>query len=158
MASPVIEWRAVANPNGIVSTQGLTGGGFGGAIPVGTSSTIFTARLYNNFAAAAGIADALSCVLAVYDDTTHQGSAVTNVASQHYIQVEVIDYNGVTTNGDTVFYPIGGSTKHPIPVNGGTLGGAVANYCTVNIQAVIPSTASQGSVSVGLWCEYSSTS
>src|SRR4029077_5136010 len=157
-SSPVIEWRSSVTPFGVVSTQALAGGGFGGAIPVGSTSNVVTMRLYNNFAAASSIADALSCVLALYDDVIHQGTAVSTPAVSQYIQVQVLDYNGGTTGGDTNYYGIGGQTKHPIPVNGGTLGGAVANYCTINIRAVLPSTSTQGSVSLGLWVEYSSTS
>lgn len=157
-SSPVMEWRSAVSPNGTLSTQPLTGGGFNGAIPVGSTSTVLTVRLYNNFAGAANIADALSCVLAVYDDVVHQGTAVTTPATGQYIQVQVVDYNGNTNGADTQYYGIGGQVKHPIPVNGGTIGGAAANYCTINIQAVLPANATQGTISLGLWLEYSSTS
>ena len=158
MASPVVEWRASTTPFATISTQAFTGAGFGGAIPVGTTSSPVTVRVYNNFAAAGSIADALNCVLAAYDDVVHQGTGINPSTVGLYTQVEVNDYNGVTTGADTSFFAIGGSTKHAIPTNGGTISGTGANYCTVNIQISVPATATQGSVSQGLWIEYSSTS
>jgi len=155
--APVIEWRAATTPFSVLATQALTGGGFGGAIPVGTSSATLTLRLYNNFANTAGVADALSCVLAIYDDTVHQGTAVTAGATGKYIQVQVLDYNGNTTGADASAIAIGGLTKHPLPVNGGTLAGAASNYTTLTVQAVLPANAVQGTLSLGLWLEYSST-
>lgn len=158
MASPVVEWRAATTPFGVVSSLALTGSGSLGAIPVGTQSNVVTIRVYNNFAGASSIADALNCVIAAYDDTVHQGTAINAPSTGLYLQVEVTDYNGVTTGGDTLYYAIGGTTKHPLPVNSGTLGGSSANYATVNVIAVIPATATQGAISQGLWIEYSSTS
>lgn len=157
-SSPVVEWRQVASPNSVVSTFPLSGSAFSGAIPVGTSSNVFTLRVYNNFAVASSIADALSCVLAVYDDTIHEGQTVAVATSAKYVNVQVTDYNGISTGADSAYYAIGGATKHPLPVNGGTLGGATANYATINVKVVIPTTATQGSISQGLWIEYSSTS
>ena len=158
MASPVIEWRASTTPFAVISSQAFTGSGFGGAIQVGTSSAVITVRVYNNFAAAGSIVDATNCTLAVYDDTIHQGQATTTPTTGHYVNVKVTDYNGVTTGADTLYFPIGGLTKHAVPVNSGTIAGAVANYITVNIQIVVPTSATQGSVSQGIWLEYSSTS
>lgn len=157
MLSPVVEWRAAITPFGTISTLALTGVGSLGAIPVGTTSNVVTVRIYNNFAGASSIADALNCVLAVYDDAVHQGIAIVAPSMLQYLQVEVTDYNGVTTGQDTLYYAIGGSVKHPIPVNGGTLGGTTANYATINVIAVIPAIATQAAVSQALWLEYSST-
>jgi hypothetical protein len=155
--SPVVEWRNPTTPFAVVTTQAMTGTGFGGAIPVGANSSQVTLRLYNNFAGAASIADAVACVLAVYDDTIHQGQATSTATTGLYVQVQCTDYNGSTTGADTQFYAIGGSIKHLIPVNSGTIGGATANYVTVVIQIAAPSTAMQGFVSQGLWLEYTST-
>ena len=156
-ASPVVEWRSNVSAFPVITSMALTGTGSGGAIPVGTTSSTVTARLYNNFAAAGGIADALNCVLAVYDDTVHDGLALTAATLGQYVQVEVTLYNGSGTGADSVFYAIGGSVKHPIPTNSGTISGTGANYVTIVIQYVVPSTATQGAVSQGLWVEYSST-
>jgi hypothetical protein len=158
-SSPVVEWREVVSPNSVVGTLALTGSAFSGAIPVGTSSNVVSIRVYNNFAAATGIADALSCVLAAYDDAIHEGQATSTPTSAKYLQVSVTDYNGISTGGDgSIYYAIGGATKHTLPVNGGTLGGGAANYATVNLKVVIPATATQGNIVQGLWIEYSSTS
>jgi len=157
MATPVIEWRNSTNPFAVITSVALAGTGLSGAIPVGTSSNVATVRVYNNFAAAGSIADATSCILAVYDDTSHQGVAINSPTTGLYIQVEVTDYNGVTTGADTNYFALGGQTKHAIPTNSGTIAGAAANYCTVNIKAVVPANAVQGAVSWGLWLEYSST-
>jgi hypothetical protein len=159
MASPpVIEWRAVASPNGVVSSQAFSGTGYNGAIPAGTNSGSVQVRIYNNFANASTIADATNAVIACYDDTVHQGSATTVPTTSKYVQVEVVDYNGATTGQDTAYFALGGTTKHAVPVNNGTIGGAVPNYVTVNIQVAVPSNATQGAVSQGLWLEYNSTS
>lgn len=155
--SPVIEWRVATTPFAVLTSSAITGSGSGGSIPVGSTSNTLVVRLYNNFAAASGIADALSCVLAVYDDTVHSGVATQASSTGLYVQVEVIDYNGVTTGQDTLYVGIGGSTKHAIPVNTGTIGGTGANYVTINIQVVVPSTSTQGAVSQGIWVEYNST-
>lgn len=158
MASPpVIEWRQVTSPNSVISSQAFSGSGYSGAIPAGTNSNVVQMRVYNNFSNAASIADATNAVLACYDDTVHQGLAQTTPTTSKYVQVEVVDYNGGTTGQDTTYYPIGGSTKHAVPVNSGTIGGASPNYVTVNIQIAVPSNATQGSVSQGLWLEYNST-
>src|SRR5258707_3455334 len=144
MASPpTIEWRASTTPFAVVSSLAFVGTGFGGAIPSGTISTSQQVRIYNNFTNAASIADATNCTLAVYDDTVHQGLASTTPTTTKYVQVEVNDYNGTTTNQDVVFFPIGGSSKHLIPVNSGTIGGSGTNYVTLTIQIAIPSNATQ---------------
>ena len=155
--SPVVEWRAATTPFGTLSTLALTGSGSGNAIPMGTSSAQVSLRIYNNFAGATGVVDATNCVLAVYDDTTHQGTAVNPPSTSLYVQVQVLDYNGGTTGADTFYYAIGGQVKHALPVNSGTLGGGSSNYVTVSVQVVIPTNATQGSVSQGLWVEYNAT-
>jgi hypothetical protein len=157
VASPVVEWRIVAGPNTVLTSQALAGSGFSGAIPLGTSSTLTTIRIYNNFLATAGIADATNCILASYDDTTHQGTAITGPTINNYLTVEVVDYNGTATGADTLYFPIGGNTKHLIPVNGAVLSGTGANYFTINLIIVAPMSATQGLLSQGLWLEYSST-
>lgn len=157
LSSPVVEWRNATTPFAVISSVAFTGTGFSGAIPVGSNSSSVTIRIYNNFANAANIADAVLCTLAVYDDTVHQGQATSKATTGFYVQVQCTDYNGNTTGGDTQFVGIGGQTKHQIPVNGGTIGGTGTNYVTVVIQIAVPSTASQGSVSQGLWLEYTAT-
>lgn len=157
-ASPVIEWRSSTTPYGVLSSGlALSGSGYAGAVPVGTSSTPTTVRLYNNFAAAGGIADATSCVLAVYDDATHSGLAVEGATTGLYMSVQVLDYNGVTTGQDTQYYALGGQTKHAIPVNSGTIGGTGANYVSISVKVTLPATASQGAYTQGIWVEYTST-
>jgi hypothetical protein len=155
--SPVVEWRNVGSPNAVITSLAMTGSGFSGAIPIGTNSSTITARVYNNFAAAGGIADATNCILASYDDTTHQGTAITAATTGLYLGVQVNDYNGTTTGADSLFYAIGGSTKHTVPVNSGLLSGTGANYFTVTFQLSIPASAAQGAVSQGVWLEFSST-
>lgn len=157
VASPVIEWRIVAGPNTVITSLALTGSGYSGAIPLGTSSSVFTVRLYNNYLVAAGIADATNCILASYDDVTHQGTAITGPTLNDYLTVSVADYNGSTTGADTLYYPIGGNTKHLVPVNNAVLSGTGSNYFTINLILVIPMTATQGLLSQGLWLEFSST-
>lgn len=157
-SSPVVEFRAAGSPNGVISNVAFTGTGFGGAIPIGTTSTVQTIRLYNNFANAAGVADATSCVLAVYDDPIHQSLAISTPTTKAYVQVQVADYNGDSTSGDSQFYPIGGQSKHALPTNGGTLSGTGTNYVTINIQVAVLPGATAGAVSQGLWVEYTSTS
>jgi hypothetical protein len=156
VASPVIEWRIVAGPNTVITSQAMTGSGFSGAIPISTSSSVTQVRIYNNYLAAAGIADATNCILATYDDVTHQGTAITGPTLGDYLAVQVIDYNGVATGADTLYYPIGGATKHLVPVNTAILSGTGANYFTINLQLVIPMTGTQGALSQGLWLEFSS--
>lgn len=156
--SPTIEWRASTTPFAVQTGLGFTGSGYGGAIPVGTNSNIVTVRLYNNFQGGGGIADATSCVLACYDDAIHSGLALSTPTTGLYLQVMVIDYNGVTTGQDTQWYGIGGTgTKHAIPVNGGTIGGASTNYVTIQIRYSIPANATQGAVSQGVWLEYNAS-
>jgi hypothetical protein len=155
--SPVVEWRSSTTPFAVITSLAMTGSGYSGAIPLGTVSATATIRVYNNFAAAGGIADATNCILATYDDTTHQGLAISAPVTGLYLSVQVLDYNGTTTGADSVAYLIGGGTKHAVPVNSGTLSGSGSNYFTIVLEIAIPSTAAQGSLSQGLWLEYSST-
>lgn len=155
--SPVIEWRNPTTPFAVITSLAMTGSGYSGAIPVGTTSTSAPIRVYNNFLAASGIADATSCTLACYDDTTHQGTGITAPVTNFYLQVLVTNYNGVTTGADTLYYNLGGSIKHLVPVNSGTLSGTGSNYFSVTVQITVPASATQGSASQGLWLEYSST-
>lgn len=158
MASPpTIEWRDSSSPYAVLTGIAFSGSGYAGAIPVGTISSQVVVRLYNNFAGASGIADAYNCVLAVYDDPIHQGVGITPATTGKYLQVEVTDYNGVTTGGDTLFYALGAQTKHPMPVNGGILSGSGANYATIVMQVAVPATATQGSITQGVWLEYSAS-
>lgn len=156
-SAPVIEWRSSITPFGTIASVAITGSGSSGAVPIGTSSNVATVRLYNNFAAAGSIADATSCVLTSYDDTVHQGIATTVPVTSQYLLVQVVNYNGSTTSADTQYFAIGGSTRHAIPTNSGTLSGTGANYVTINIKINAPSTATQGAISQGLWLEYTST-
>lgn len=155
--SPVIEWRSPSTPFGVLASLALPGGGYNGAVPIGTASSTILVRLYNNFLGTAGIADATACVLTIYDDTVHQGTAITPASTGLYIQVQVVDYNGLQTNADTVFYALGGQVKHALPVNLGILGGGAANYATIAIKVVSPANATQGTISQGIWLEYNST-
>jgi hypothetical protein len=155
--SPVVEWRNPTTPFAVITSLALTGSGASGAVPLGTSSTVASIRVYNNFLAAGGIADATNCILASYDDTTHQGTAITPPTTGLYLSVQVTNYNGVTTGADTLYYLLGGSTKHVVPVNAALLSGTGSNYFSINLQVTIPSTAAQGATSQGLWLEYSST-
>lgn len=154
---PVIEFRNATAPNAVIASLTLQGTGFNNAIPVGGQSTPVTIRIYNNFANTAGIHDAINCVLASYDDATHQGSAASTPVSQLWLNVQVLDFNGLTGSADTNYVPIGGATKHAVPVNNGTIPGATSNYIEVNLMVVIPATASSNSVTQGLWLEYSWT-
>jgi hypothetical protein len=156
-SAPVLEWRTTDSSHTVLTALAMSGSGFGGAIPIGTSSVSQTVRVYNNYAAASNIADATNCVIACYDDTIHQGTAITPATSNHYVNVKVLDYNGSTTNADFFAYPIGGTTKHAFAVNGGSIGGSGANYVTVTLTIMIPANATQGSVSQGVWIEYNST-
>lgn len=157
LTSPVIEWRASTTPYGTLSSLTFTGSGFGGAVPLGTTSNVQTVRIYNNFAAAANIADANNCSLASYDDEIHQGLATTTQVNNHYLQVQVVDYNGTTTSVDASYFSIGGSVKHALPTNGGTISGTGANYVTVNLKVSIPAVANNGTITQGVWLEFSST-
>jgi hypothetical protein len=161
-SSPVMTFNSAITPFPQITSLALSGNGYNGAIPAGSSSTVATILLYNNFAGAASIADALNCVLAVYDNTTNQGSASTAPTYGLYVQVQVTNYNGNTTGADTAYFAIGGQTKHPVPTNSGTISGAIngtsGNYITINVMIVVPPTATQSAVTQGLWVEYSSTS
>jgi hypothetical protein len=156
--SPVVEFRNPTTPFAVITSLPLTGTGFSGAIPAGTTSNVLTVRIYNNFAAAGSVADALNCVLTSYDDVTHQSQGTIVPVTGQYLHVQVMDYNGVTTGADTSTFGIGGTVKHPVPTNSGTISGTGANYITVNVTAVVPANATQGAVSQGFWLEYSSTS
>ncbi len=123
MAQPIIEFRSATNPFPVLASLPLTGGGTGGAIVAGQTSNVSLIRIYNNFVNAGGISDAVNCVLAAYDDGTHWGSSLTVPVTQQWLQAQVIDYNGSTTSADTSYFPLGGTTKHAVPLNGGVLNG-----------------------------------
>jgi hypothetical protein len=153
--APIIEFRSDTNPFAVLSSIPLAGAGLSGAIVAGTSSAVVQIRIYNNFANTGGIHDAINCDLASYDDATHQGSQVTAPVSQQWLQVSVQSYGGVTTGNDgTTFFPIGGNTRHAIPVNFGVLAGAAPHYIQVQLKVVVPALASATSVTQGLWLEY----
>lgn len=151
---PVIEFRSPSAPGTVLSTLALTGTGAGGTVPPGTVSTAANLRVYNNYAAAANVADAVNCTLASYDTATTAGVATLPPVLGAYLQVAVTDYNGTTTGQDTSSTAIGGSLKHRVPVNSATLPGAAANYCTVSLQLAPPITAAGVVGSQGLWLEY----
>lgn len=155
--SPTIEWRNPTTPFATFTSLAFTGSGYNNSIPVGTSSNAITFRIYNNFANAASIDDAHQCVLAVYDDGTHQGTALTPASLGHYVEVKITNYNGSTTDADPDFIGIGGSVKHLLPTNSGAISGSGTNYITVIIQITVPAIATQGAVTQGLWLEYTST-
>src|SRR4051812_14039328 len=106
--SPVVEFRNPTTPFAVITSLPLVGTGFSGAIPAGTTSNFLTVRIYNNFAAAGSVADALNCVLTSYDDVTHQSQGTIVPVTGQYLHVQVMDYNGVTTGADTSTFGVGG--------------------------------------------------
>jgi hypothetical protein len=150
---PVIDFRDPTNLANPLASYTLVGTGVGGSIPAGSTSTPYTLRIYNNYAGAAGIADATNCVLAAYDSGSTRGGMTTPAVLGTWLQVEVINYNGVTVGADTQFYAIGGTVKHSVPTNTGTIAGSAANFITVTVQVVIPANASGANINQGLWLE-----
>lgn len=144
MANPVIEFRDPNTPSTVLTTIALTGSGTNGAIVSGTASNAATVRVYNDYARSAGIPDAFNCALAAYDDPYVAGGATSQPVIGTWLQVAVMDYDGITTGGDydthgsTVYTPIGGATTHTVPVNGATLAGSLAN------PSVAPTGSAQG--------------
>lgn len=151
--APTIDFRDPIATNTALSLLTLTGTGTSGAIPTGTYSATATIRIYNNYSAATGIADAVNCTLASYDNATQQNQATTTPVLNGWLQVQVMDYNGTPTSQDTQFYALGGSLKHRIPVNNAVLGGSTSNYVTVQVQVVIPASATGSTITQGLWLE-----
>jgi hypothetical protein len=135
----------------------MTGSGAGGAITAGTSSNVQTIRIYNNFAGAGSIHDAVNCLLASYDNIAVQGLATTDPVTQAWLQVEVLSYDGNVTGADVAYTAIGGSAKHPVPVNSGVIAGGAAHYIQVSVKIVVPSLGAGSAISQGLWLEYSFT-
>jgi hypothetical protein len=122
---------------------------------IGQASNVFTCRIYNNFANSSTVGDAINTVLAVYDSTANQGYATTLPIQQTWLQVSVVDYNGVTTNADAgTYYPIGGTQKHPVTTNSGVISASGPNYLTVNMRLVVPSGAPAQVGTIGLFLEY----
>src|SRR5260370_41690256 len=122
MAQPIIDFRDPNNPaGGALTNLALTGTGAGNAVVAGQVSTPSSVRIYNNYAQAGGISDALNCVLAAYDDATHQAIAVTGPTLQTWLQSPVTNYNGVGTNNDSDpfgapgYYPSEASHNHAVP-------------------------------------------
>jgi hypothetical protein len=157
MANPVIEYRSNTTPFPVLTSLTLTGSGGGGSIVAGQSSTPVTIRIYNNFAAAGSIDDAVNCVLAAYDNIAVQGLATIDPVTQAWCQVEVLSYDGNSTGADLAYTAIGGSAKHPVLVNSGTLSGSGAHYIQVSLKIVVPSLASGSATTQGFWLEYSFT-
>src|SRR6185437_10936576 len=132
MTQPVIDFRDPTSPGTPLASLTITGSGAGGAITAGTTSSVATIRIYNNYTQTNGISDALNCVLAVYDGAAsqYQGQAITNPTSQTWMQLSIVDFCGATNGGDydltnnAIFYPVGGSTKHAFSINGGSLNGS----------------------------------
>lgn len=157
--APVIEWRNSTSPFAVITSLALTGSGVSGAVIAGNSSNVATVRIYNNFAAAGGVASADICTLACYDDITHQGQATTEAVVNQEIGVGVINYNGSTSQADPsgAYYRIGGTTKHLVPTNNFSISGTGSNYITVVLVVLPYVSASAGSRSVGVWLEYNST-
>lgn len=152
--APVIEFRDSTDGSTVLSSIQLTGTGYNSSILIGESSNVYTSRVYNNYAAVGTAGDAINCALAVYDSVSQQGYATTVPIQQTWLQVSVTDYNGVTTNADTQYYPIGGTQKHAIPTNTGTISASGANYITVGMKLVVPSSAPAQVGTIGLFLEY----
>lgn len=152
--APVIDFRNPASLASPLPSLAFLGNAPNGAIPIGGTSSPLIVRIYNNYAGAANIADATNCVLSTYDAIGNQGIATLTPVVQQWLQAQVNDFNGITTNADTQFYPIGGTTVHSVPVNSATLPGSTANYFTVTYQIVVPSSASGAAYSQGVFLEY----
>lgn len=152
---PVITFTDTSNAP--LASLGLVGAGSAGAVLAGTTSATALCRIWNNQTGAANISDARNCVLAVYDDATHQGAQATAPTAQQYLQLQVQTYDSSATGADTQFWAVGGTVKHGVPVNGATLAGAASagHYMTVAVQLVVPLLASGGSAMQGIWLEYS---
>ncbi len=136
-----------------IITLTLLGSGSAQTIPQGTWSLPAKIRIYNNLSASAGVADAVNCVLAAYDTGIVQGGATQPQTVNQWLAVQVLDYNGATTNADAYVVPIWGTVKHAVPVNNGILSGSGANYITVLVQVLIGMSAAGGTINQGLWLE-----
>ncbi len=155
MTAPVIEFRDDVTPSTVLTSLSLTGAGFGGAIVAGNASDPITFRIYNNYAAAGSIHDAINCVLTSYDDATTLGAVTTPPVIQQWLQTTVVNYDGSTTGADAgVYSKIGGVTNHAVPTNSGVIGGAGAHYIKVGLKVVVPSIAATALTSQGYWLEY----
>lgn len=164
LSPPSLDLHDANNPgSGVfptISSIAFTGTGYGGAIVVGKSSAVFVARVYNNFTGSGPLADAINCVLASYDDTTHQGSSTTPAVTQAWLNVQVTKYTGVAVS-DTL-HPIGGAQAYAITANSGTLQGNAGggttpftSYIELALSIVVPASATAASGAQGLWLEYS---
>lgn len=140
MSQPVISFRQNISPFSTLSSLTLTGSGSGGAVVAGQQSTIAAFRIYNNFANAGGISDAVNCELSSYDTATDRSGMLTAPVTQQWLQVKVLSYNESVTSADLQFFPIGGLQKHAVPVNGGTL-----NASPITDPASGPSLSASGS-------------
>lgn len=150
---PILDFRDPSSLTSALSSITLIGGGINNSVPNGTTSNPVTLRLYNNHINTSGVADATNCTFAAYDDASTQGSQSLTPTIQAWLQVQVIDYNGIVTNADSQYYAIGGTVKHRVPVNSGTLSGSGANYVTFKLQVVVPANAIGANNTQGLWLE-----
>lgn len=157
-SAPVISWRSNTTPFGVISSVALTGSGTSGAVTANDGlSNSSVIRVYNNFAAAGSIADALNGQFASYDDTTHQGTSATYPVANQLMILQVLNYNGSTAGVGGGAFVGGSSAKLVSSANSGTLSGTGSNYLTLNVQVVVPLSMTPGAYSQGLWYEYDST-
>jgi hypothetical protein len=157
MPAPVIEFRSNVSAFPVLASVTLLGAGPGNAIVAGNSSTPQTIRIYNNFAGAGSISDAVNCVLASYDNIAQQSVSITDPVTQAWLQVEVLSYDGNVTGADSAYTAIGGSAKKPVPVNSGVLAGGASHYIQVSLKIVVPALGAGSAITQGLWLEYSYT-
>jgi hypothetical protein len=154
MTAPILSYATTAGA--ALASLTLTGTGAGGAVVAGTTSSAAALRDYNNQGGGSTVSDAFNCVLTTYDSSSVQGGQASAPVSGLWLQVQVLDYDGTTTGADTGFSAIGGTSKHALPVNGGHLGGGTGgHYATLQLQVVVPSTATSLSYTPALWTEYS---
>lgn len=131
-----------------------------GTVPVGGQSSERRWRIWNNYAQASGIADAILCALGAHDQgaSNHEDWTLTPSAGWAYVRNYSYDGGGTP---DGAFTNVHGVTRLSMAYNSQTIEGAGAgterHYWEVEVRIDVPAGATQGTKTFSICLRYSYT-
>jgi len=131
-----------------------------GTVPVGGQSSTRRWRIWNNYAQASNIADAIQCALGCHDQgaSNHEDWTLTPAAGWAYVRN--YSYDGVGTP-DPSFSNVYGATRLAMVYNSqiiqGSGAGVERHYWEIEIYMRVPAGATQGTKTFSICLRYSYT-
>lgn len=130
-----------------------------GTVPVGGQSSTRRWRIWNNYAQASGVADAIQCAFGAHDQgaSNHEDWTLSPAAGWAYARNYSYDGGGSPDS----FINVYGATRLAMAYNSQIIGGAGAgverHYWEVEVYIVVPVGATQGTKTFAMCLRYSYT-